>query len=1666
MASASGGYRPTVIDVLLNDLRTLSTESRRRNEAVKDAAEGAIVKVRNISTTSDPNELQKNLQTACTEILHPFILGCSTKVPKIVQISLHSIHRALQYNIVTENVIPILVRELDSLTSAECEELRVLQTITLFVSHDTLVTGTPLAQCIVLAIKLNFSKNPSVINAASAAVRQLFSCVFERVVQEDGMYGLPQLKFPLSPELDYTERRHSPTFNCRSGMNTCASDGYLLLKDLVSLIRKENTNWLEGVKRFTMTLALELLESVLRNYPSIFFKHVQYAVVLRDIVCPQMLFILTGTHADRLERLEKPPFPVLMRCLRISLMMIKNYFEIIGNSCITFVQFIIHLLSSKHAEWQPVAALEVIHKIIGLPELLSWMIRTFHLTDETPKLVELLITSVASFTKKTIRRACDNDPIDPPDQNQPGFLCGDTFLPIHENVSAKRWILLDWLEKHEAGPIPVGYAISLAYAVLTDITHSVYAVVEELSSPSKRIEMLDKVEEHTKVSNELFRSVSAGLLDGLARLLVVSVEDSTTESLLNCLSTLLMMSCKTGNSKAREAVTKCLCFFALPNYYFDRFVVSAASAPAVNGNVSPSPPMFDLNDFDCPKVTQVVAVGTICPTPQVPMTATESFSVTAKNMDAARTLITAVDVSGGSLNDTWDMVWTTLQHFTWLLGMKPLPNGGFRTGGEATGGDSVGAGTVANTAPTTTVLTTAVSSELPELNTLMNKVVAHSYTYDEVGLHHVIASLCRLSTEQMYVAQRSAREPSFFAVSKLLQIATTNVFRLRVYWRPITAHLVEVCGHPHTKLREWGSIALTQLISLAMNQHVEKLGNSKEKMGDHISPEENVKTQVLIMTPLSQVNEIPYADVKQRQLECVVNLLQTASINLVDESWSILISAISHAATNTASNHAILQSGHAAISQIGKEFMELLSIQCLVVLLETVCLFGQQTLSINISLSAVSLLWNISDQLRIRSSPNWEVQGQDIWLLFFKCLGKLCTDERPAVRKSACDTLMQTIACHCEVLTADSWHTMLFEILFTLLENVRNQTRNASQFRPDDPASQRLLVHHSRDTPAKQWAETTVRTLFGVVKIFNTQRQCFSQRPDFPEAWARMLSYLEYTAQTDNAEMSLAALKDFFILHFSKDEIIDRNERPLLHLPSEKAELETNGKYDSDKKNTVAGLFRVVDAAPLPDKLWLMSWESYYRIGKTLTTGVIFGTDGVEKLRFVPGPFHWTTYLQIFPSLFIRVKHLVNDNELEGDRVLAILRKIASAPKSTDQTPFSLTTANPDLSPAHEAVLEVVKVIFLEEISKGSKHRKALPPLIKLLLEFTEYALEPPSTDFIVSRTRDKFAAGQSISVAPFCELCMRIVVEYYTKVAAFNEVINDGVFGMIVDGFAKPMSIRYGCHPQTLWLTAATMFIAASRVALPIAREKMPKFERMWIPFVLAIEKFVFASTKGTNFNCDERKRYEFVDCQIIEMLRVEILPYSVKLPWDFMQRVIDVLNSASVATLDSCDVLDLSQQRTDLCRVSFDALLSLTHTEILGKFNPVGVSSSGKPRSIGGHAITALIVRCKKILNNYARDEQAKGYMPQLSARVAEVVSVCRAISALIEGLSKQTEAVVEVIYENLIDLYPVIVGMVPCCKSSNDIQFALMIALNSYQTLLILKSSNPKSKRFTSN
>lgn len=121
-----------------------------------------------------------------------------------------------------------------------------------------------------LCFRLHFAKNSTTINTAGATVRQLVSLVFERVVAEDEQ--LLDSEADTQPRQINMEDFKVPSGTPPKGLPPCAADAYLLFQDLVQLVNADQPYWLIGMTEMTRTFGLELLESVLTQFSSVFYK--------------------------------------------------------------------------------------------------------------------------------------------------------------------------------------------------------------------------------------------------------------------------------------------------------------------------------------------------------------------------------------------------------------------------------------------------------------------------------------------------------------------------------------------------------------------------------------------------------------------------------------------------------------------------------------------------------------------------------------------------------------------------------------------------------------------------------------------------------------------------------------------------------------------------------------------------------------------------------------------------------------------------------------------------------------------------------------------------------------------------------------------------------------------------------------------------------------------------------------------------------------------------------------------------------------------------------------------------------------------------------------------------------------------------------------------------
>lgn len=90
------------------------------------------------------------------------------------------------------------------------------------------------------------------------------------------------------------------------------------------------------------------------------------------------------------------------------------------------------------------------------------------------------------------------------------------------------------------------------------------------------------------------------------------------------------------------------------------------------------------------------------------------------------------------------------------------------------------------------------------------------------------------------------------------------------------------------------------------------------------------------------------------------------------------------------------------------------------------------------------------------------------------------------------------------------------------------------QLGQEDGKSVMMLVHHTRNTSAKQWNETRVIALEGVLRIFKTFIASLARDlNDITSHWKKLMGYITLYWDSDNIEIALAAVKVQFFLHGS-----------------------------------------------------------------------------------------------------------------------------------------------------------------------------------------------------------------------------------------------------------------------------------------------------------------------------------------------------------------------------------------------------------------------------------------------------------------------------------------------------------------------------------------------------
>ncbi|KAM3959984.1 LOW QUALITY PROTEIN: mon2 homolog, regulator of endosome-to-Golgi trafficking [Aphomia sociella] len=1606
------------MEVLQNDFKTLSLETKKKYPQIREACDEAIDK---LSLAS--NNPQASLYGVVNQILYPLVQGCESKDLKIIKFCLGTIQRLIAQQGIDAKGARHVVDCLYNLGQAGVLELKLLQTAALLMTTSDLVHGDTLARTMVMCMRMvspSETRDVSTGHAAAATVRQLVALVFERALAEaDGTL-----------KVNPADVRPQTNSKAPKDLKPCAVDAYLILQDIIQLINGDAAHWLVGISDVPKTFGLELLDTVLTDFSPVFFKISEFRFLLKEHVCALIIRLfspnvkyraaLPALHipggasgaAGSPAAAERPHFPVTMRLLRLVAIIVHKYHNILVTECEIFLSLTIKFLDPDKPLWQRALALEVLHKMTIQPNLLKAFCECYDMKPHATNIFQDIVNALGAYVQSLFVASQVNTPAGASGiPQQPGFYWKGVWLPLcvtFEPGTAKS-VYIEMLDRSEAPTIQDGYGISVAYACLMEIIRSIAITVEgddyfrlqemyedtqneedkEINSnkngnqketdaktdteeiinnghhteADQNSNVVEKVDENEEKENQLklqlLKSSWCGLVWGLSVLAEASIGE--LENILRAIQILARVSGKVRLCSARDACVGALCRCALPAQYCVPALGALAALPGP-WRRDPAPPDHDYRH-------QVVWVGTPLPSAALPTGQQQSFvMVTSRHVTAMKALLCAAQRDGDTIQQAWLPVLTTLQHLVWILGLKPSTGGSMKASRASADANAV-------------MSTSAVMADLPALSAMLSRVFESSKNLDDVALHHLIDALCKLSNEAMELAY-SNREPSLFAVAKLLETGLANMHRIEVIWRPITNHLLEVCQHPHIRMREWGVEAITYLVQAAFQYH-------------HNNPALVTEArQRLLLEPLSELCAVRHCDVRARQLECAARLLHSLGDQL-GAAWPLMMEIIS--AISSHHSEQLIRSAFQCAQVVAGDLLGCAGPRCLRKVLTTAAAFAHQTKELNISLTAVGLMWNISDYLYHNRDKLVVALANEaavcpelphhadlppldrLWMCLYIRLSALCCEARAPVRRAASQTLFSCVGAHGALLGRPAWRALL-AVLFPMLDQVQKQSKIASSEKVD--TGEHILIHHTRNTAQKQWAETQVLTLSGVSRVFHSRFQLLTTVGDFNRSWATLLEYITDFALRRSHEVSVAALKSF-------QEVV-----------------------------SAAGRACEGGGGALQRQVWAAAWAAWTNIASSLGEDEPESEDGKPAEPYAPSLNFLTTLVQIFPLIFQHIRPTFTPADVS--RLGACVSRVCGVQPA----------AVLDLGSAAPVSLHALHC--LDTVHKEALIRhELLPPMFVALTSLADACSSQPNG---ASGGASAASGGSGASAR-----CLAAAAALYRAAPAPSVAVLPHLLQALHSSVQKcgaEKSRRRNSDQQPdETAQIASLLLQVLATALPLARESPEEYKDFWETLPTVLETFMFKPPVGGGGSARA----------LVSLVRDEALHAAPLVPASARARLLALVRAGSLHAQPPADIQNEQElrEREEFARTCFETLLQFSMLEDIGSLS--GVDNETDPL-----AIVALLDRFQEVISRYTNEEDSTEPLPR--HQISEISFVLKAVATLTESMKKAPPGKVDAVaWQKLIGLYPSLVRLAAWRGAGAGVGAALREALLQFAALL---------------
>lgn len=723
-----------------------------------------------------------------------------------------------------------------------------------------------------------------------------------------------------------------------------------------------------------------MLEYVLSHYVAIFMLLPAYSNVLRQKACSLLMTSLRATGELEGDVGEPPVRRMLLRCVST---VTRFYATIITTECEVFLQMLIKSMELEQALWHRIYVLDVLRGFCTEARVLRTIFEIFDMRPHNTNVVHDMVATLARVVSI----------IQFPDLNEEVMLAVASMFT--SRAKGVEWVIeVDTSGNPLVAAVNEAQAITLAIesllgAVLTISTLADEAMEEgELESPSCQKPQLELPEADDSGSVEHRALAMAGIVvtsaakgEGAEGAVVTGrglgdmcrrMVDSVWKTLLEALSLVL-------NKSTNEATI----LEILRGY--QAFTQACGLLRAVEPRDAF---LASLCKFTMAQHTNPDAAADLGKS--IGRKGEDGIVLTPKNVQALRTLFNVSHRLADVLGPAWVLVLETLAcldrtlhapHATTQEVSVSVPKQG----------------------------TSGGLSDFSILSSLDSQLFESTAHMSDTAVRALIAALRQVSKGAVsgissglgMAASGSNQErgpgaggvpqglPRMFAVDRMVDTVMHNLHRVDRLWDEVTGHLLELTEHESPAVRAAALDALDRLLTAVLgcgkvkeeaaagrdkeakrrkSHDAEGAGGTFSPSASKLRPKEllldvghrplNEKFEVLVIQPLVRLYGAKDGDMRAGALRSLLHILERHGERLY-HSWPVLLKLLGRVATDAEKD--LVPLGFQSVRVVMNDCLATMPADALRTCVEVAGAYGAQKADLNISLTAVTLLWTTAD---------------------------------------------------------------------------------------------------------------------------------------------------------------------------------------------------------------------------------------------------------------------------------------------------------------------------------------------------------------------------------------------------------------------------------------------------------------------------------------------------------------------------------------------------------------------------------------------------------------------------------------------------------------------------------------------------------------------------------